>query len=309
MTTRFCLQAQGTCSREQLAIIQASEKWGAFVKTNYEEPKPLPKSSLFVDLTGNRFTKWTVMWYAGKRGQKHIWMCSCDCGVSKAVCGANLVAKTSRSCGCLVEIPEITGLEFHRLTVVSKLDSYPVFRSQYKCVCKCGSECIVRGCSITSGRVKSCGCLVADANRQRSTTHGLSSLDEYRIWQGMIRRCHNKSCKAYRKYGEMGIKVCDRWRNSVELFIADMGKRPSKRHTIDRFPDKSGNYEPGNCRWATMTEQNRNRKDNCIVSAHGKSLCIAEWSSITGINQGTIWNRIRIQGKLPEDAIPASSLQ
>lgn len=109
----------------------------------------------------------------------------------------------------------------------------------------------------------------------------------YRTWDIMIQRCTNPKCTTYHKYGGRGITVCDRWR-SFANFLADMGERPTKTHTIDRFPNQSGNYEPGNCRWATKQQQSRNLKSNKMLTHEGETLCLAEWCARKGLGHVTI---------------------
>lgn len=97
-------------------------------------------------------------------------------------------------------------------------------------------------------------------------THGMHRSPEYRSWQMMLARCTNPRFHAYRRYGARGVSVCERWR-SFENFFAHMGQRPSRAHSLDRYPNRDGNYEPGNCRWATAEEQQQNRNDNVFTPA------------------------------------------
>ncbi len=117
---------------------------------------------------------------------------------------------------------------------------------------------------------------------------------EYHVWMAMLYRCYGTKGSSYPDYGGRGIRVCYRWRRSFANFLKDMGPRPSRRHSIDRFPNQNGNYEPGNCRWATITQQTRNTRRNNLLTHDGKTLCLAEWSEITGINQGTLRSRRRL---------------
>lgn len=108
----------------------------------------------------------------------------------------------------------------------------------------------------------------------------------------MIGRCRNPTDKAYRNYGARGITVCQKWIDSFFAFLADVGSRPSGSHSIDRI-DNNGNYEPGNCRWATFKQQQRNRSDNRLLTAFGKTMCVADWADESGLTAGLINCRLR----------------
>jgi hypothetical protein len=133
---------------------------------------------------------------------------------------------------------------------------------RWHCKCDCGGSTISQGHSLRHGMAQSCGCLAIECTRQRNTTHGHTGSETYQTWVSMLQRCENPNTVAYHCYGGRGIKVCERW-HEFENFLADMGERPSGK-TIDRYPNKDGNYEPGNCRWATPKEQAGNRRSNLI---------------------------------------------
>lgn len=132
--------------------------------------------------------------------------------------------------------------------------------------------------------------------------HGYSYASEYRAWQTMRLRCTEPSNPAYANYGGRGIKVCDRWLESVENFIADMGPKPSPKHELDRWPDNNGNYEPGNCRWATRSENDRNRRSSRLIECRGETLALAAWAERSGVRADTIGERLAA-GWEPERAI------
>ena len=129
-----------------------------------------------------------------------------------------------------------------------------------------------------------------------------SRTPEYRAWDAMIHRCERPSEKRYHRYGGRGIKVCERWRVSFEAFLEDMGPRPSTKHSIDRR-NPNGNYEPGNCRWATAGEQQINRSNNKLIEWRGVTKCAAEWERELGLRRGTLCNRMNSKGMSVEKAM------
>jgi hypothetical protein len=125
---------------------------------------------------------------------------------------------------------------------------------------------------------------------KRNFIHGQSYTKEYGIWKAMRDRCRNPNNTWYAEYGGRGVKVCERW-ESFENFLSDMGRRPSKRHSIDRYPDKNGDYEPGNCRWATPLEQNNNLRSNVLLAFRGRTQSLAAWARELGVSHTCLWWR------------------
>lgn len=159
------------------------------------------------------------------------------------------------------------GERYGRLTVVQEIDS--ILNAQNKkvrifnCVCDCGNHKIVRYSNLKNGNVQSCGCLFTDVQRSNKLKHGDLSHNkrsrEYITWANMKARCYNPSNNRYNLYGGRGIEVCERWINSYENFLEDMGRKPTPKHSIERI-NVNGNYEPLNCKWATDSEQMKNRR-------------------------------------------------
>jgi len=122
-------------------------------------------------------------------------------------------------------------------------------------------------------------------------THGQSYSSEYRIWHNMRTRCRNPKSPNFHRYGGRGISVCARW-NRFANFFEDMGPRPSSEHSLDRYPNNDGNYEPGNCRWATRDEQNRNKLGNRYVEFCGRRMIVSDWARELGIGPVCLSDRL-----------------
>jgi len=135
--------------------------------------------------------------------------------------------------------------------------------------------------------------------------HGFSRLKEYKVWGGMIDRCENPKNPSYKNYGERGITVCGRWRNSFVLFYEDMGPRPSVKHSLDRI-DNNGSYYPDNCRWATQTEQCNNTRYNVRITIKGRTETLSDWCRILNLNYGRVKMRL-VRGWGKERALELNS--
>lgn len=158
------------------------------------------------------------------------------------------------------------------------------------CRCDCGTERKVLSNNLMRGITESCGCVHRDAAKLRTTTHGLSHTKVWYCWTHLRDRCTNPNLKDFHRYGGRGITYAPEWEDFAS-FYAYVGDPPSEKHTIDRI-DVNGNYEPGNVRWATYTQQNRNRRDNTLYTYRGESKVLAEWAPKYGINLKTLSSRI-----------------
>lgn len=249
------------------------------------------------DITGMRFGKLIALSVVEQRGKhnKVLWKCRCDCGHEVNIPYGNLAYGNSKSCGCVhTEQEDISGRRYGSLTAircVGKRESDLL----WEFLCDCGNTVIIKKRQVTHKGIKptrSCGC--------SRKTHGHKHNNTYHTWQGMKARCYNKNSFGWDRYGGRGITVCERWKDSFEDFLEDMGECP-KGMSIDRI-NNDGDYEPENCRWATRSQQQRNKRNNRKIVAFGEEKTMTEWEEITGISDSTIDARIK-NGLLPEEAL------
>lgn len=190
------------------------------------------------------------------------------------------------------------GKRFARWLVVAPAPQAVSFwdspRRQWQCVCDCGTSRAVQERTLCNGRSKSCGCLRKERQQASPLTHGhsvnYSDSPTYTSWRGMRGRCLNPHASNYDRYGGRGITVCDSW-NKFENFLADMGERP-KGTTLDRI-DNNKRYEPSNCRWAEISEQNSNQRRTVRLEINGRTQTLTEWARALGIARSTLSRRLR----------------
>ena len=184
-----------------------------------------------------------------------IKLCECGCGniapIAKRTARGYVKGQYQRFLKghFIITYDDLTGKRFSSWTVLSLLKESKN-RYKYLCRCQCGKEKLVLTQNLINGRSKSCGCL---------SHHGYTGTKVYRTWKSIRGRCYYKKHISYKNYGARGIRVCQRWLDSFENFLSDMGESPTIKHTIERN-NNDGNYEPSNCRWATYKEQQQNKR-------------------------------------------------
>ena len=191
-------------------------------------------------------------------------------------------------------------MRFGRLTVVSRAPDHIAERSGYKtvmwnCVCDCGNKTVTRGKCLTRGVTTSCGCYAREMMSKRASKHHGFGTRLYAVWNSMRQRCNNPNNKAYKNYGGRGISICSEWDDFAvfEQWARDTGyddDAPKGVCTLDRI-DVNGNYCPSNCRWTTMREQTRNRRDTPYYTLDGETHDLKTWAELTGIKYETLWAR------------------
>lgn len=265
------------------------------------------------DLMGLKFGRWTVL----RRDRLSYWICRCACGKEKSISSQSLRGSTSTSCGCSRRHltakgcgTDWTGHQTETFAVLKLASRGSHQGRRWECQCFCGQRFTAEGSRIKDGKSLSCGCLtplrISASRRARSSRSGLSTHPLYGTWWQMMSRCYDPRDLGYRNYGGRGIAVCARW-HDLSNFIVDMGPRPSGM-SIDRI-DNNGNYEPGNCRWATKAQQSRNRRDTCQLTMADVTLPLIEWCEIYGQSLKVAKHRIYNSGWDPWEALNVPPLR
>jgi len=188
------------------------------------------------------------------------------------------------------KVIDLTNQRFGRLVVLQR-EGTQCGSATWLCECDCGNKTIVNGHNLRRGLIVSCGCKRATVPSFK--THGKSKTRLHNIWRGIKQRCYNPNRDSYMQYGGRGITMCNEWKDSFESFYDwSMENGYSDDLSIDRI-DNDGNYEPGNCRWATKEEQANNRTTSANLTLNEETHTIAEWTRITGLSKATIEGRLK----------------
>lgn len=226
----------------------------------------------FQDLTGQKFGRLTVIKRAKDKirtNGKHkvMWECQCECGNIKDIDASSLKSGRVNSCGCYKKellskkhSGKLEGKRFGKLTVIKRLRSNKKQNVVWLCKCDCGNFTEATTDLLNKGEKLSCGCRNREALLERNTTHGLTHTRLYGIWSGMKARCYNPNRDEYKWYGAKGVTICEEWKNDFQKFYDwSLANGYNDNLTIDRI-NPYGDYEPANCRWATWSEQNFNKR-------------------------------------------------
>lgn len=200
-----------------------------------------------------------------------------------------------------VSLQGVAGHKFHRLTLLNEAAERRNGRVVWDCQCDCGNKIIARLAQLKSGNTKSCGCLNKELTVQRNIAtalHGMTDSRTFVSWDSMKQRCLNTNHKSYGDYGGRGITVCERWLESFNNFLADMGERPEGK-SLDRIDNDKG-YEPTNCRWATHVEQGNNRRSSRLLTHAGKTQTAIQWAREYGLGPKTLLYRLKAGWSLKE---------
>ena len=237
-----------------------------------------------------------------------LWKCRCECGRELLLSEKVLNSSKVTSCGCAAHWDpwgDLLGHKFGMYTVLSKAEYDYDGEALWLCQCECGNVRKVRRDDLIPWDYPypNCGCYVSEYEAKPEIAEEQDETQEERkllrsVWSGMKYRCHNPNDPGYKNYGERGIYVCDRWKDNFENFYDDMHEGYERGLQIDRI-DNDGPYSPENCRWATPTENQRNKRTNRFITTAIGRKTIAEQAEISGVRATTI--RERINNGMPEE--------
>lgn len=187
------------------------------------------------------------------------------------------------------KVIDLTGQRFGEWTVIERTVNPKIpNRTHYRCQCSCGTIRSVDAANLRYQKSTNCG----HKSGKPQERHGLFHLPEYSVWQDMIYRCTRQTHRQWSDYGGRGICVYQPWIDSFAQFYKDVGPRPSYKHSLDRFPNNDGNYEPGNVRWATQSQQLRNTRYTRWIEFRGRRMVLKDWARELGIYPGQLGRRI-----------------
>jgi hypothetical protein len=210
---------------------------------------------------------------------------------------------------------DLVGNKYGRLVVKERyedsIDGRGYKGRRWLCICECGNILPVLENSLKTKNTKSCGCIKKESELNPNYKHGeakkFQESKEYNTWQRIKGRCYCKTNAKYYAYGERGIKMCDRWLNSFENFLSDMGRCPKDKYSIDRI-NNDGNYEPGNCKWSTIKEQAQNTRTNLYIEMDGVKLSLSQWCEKLNLKYEPTRRRITNKKMKLEDILKSNNV-
>lgn len=195
---------------------------------------------------------------------------------------------------------DLTGKKFGYLTVISRAENAKNGAARWNCLCKCGNLTVVPTHRLNNGQCQSCGCKKLESHNK---VHGMTKTDIHNKWLSMKQRCFDKNHSSYKRYGALGITVCDEWKDNFINFRDWSYENGYKEGmSLDRI-DNSKGYFPGNCRWVTWKDQCNNRRSNIKITYQGKAQNLKQWCDELKINYKFVYQRMRKSGLTFEDAI------
>jgi len=194
--------------------------------------------------------------------------------------------------GCKGSFADISSQRFGRLTAVAFVQRTRQGDALWLCQCDCGNTCKTRAGALRGGHTFSCGCLQQERTRDSHLTHGLSDSKLYGVWNKMRERCINPHDDSYAYYGACGITVCEEWQTFEPFNAWATANGYAEGLTIERLNNR-GNYEPPNCKWVPWAVQNRNKRNNIMLTFKGETRKLLDWADSIGISRDILDNRLR----------------